>query len=210
MDLLHSSRFYGDLDLIACLRSYPSEPRALKYLSWEVKLILIDKVGRPKSLKRGKTLEILQQLKIHRRFGSPEPSLLEMFLCEDSPISLKHFPSPAVFDVMRDRAAVLQKSGFGYKILPFQHGREADKDVGVFTVQHPTSHLQSVSTIVRPARTSPGGPFLELMQLLDEFAASTKSIGFFAIVFRKYCRHLGSIPMKSEPICPTCGSYLVM
>jgi len=209
MDLLQTSRFYGDLDLTACLRPHKSESGSLKYLSWEVKLILIDKIGRPRSLKRGKTQDIVKQLKIHRRFGSPEPSLLEMFLCEDSPVSLKHFPSPAVFEVMRNRADALQRGKFGYKILPFQHGRHDDKDFGTFTVQHPFSHLQTISTIVRPMRTPASGAFLELMQVLGEFADSRKSLGFFVIVFCKDCRHLGSIRMQDDAICPNCGSFLV-
>jgi hypothetical protein len=100
MDLLRTSQFRGDLDLIACLRSKPSEGRFLKYLSWEVKVALIDKLGRAKSLKGGKTPDIVQQLKIHRNFGSPEASLLEMFVCEDGPISLKTFPSPTVLAVI--------------------------------------------------------------------------------------------------------------
>jgi predicted RNA-binding Zn-ribbon protein involved in translation (DUF1610 family) len=58
-------------------------------------------------------------------------------------------------------------------------------------------------------RTAACGRFLELMGTLDEFAESGKNIGFHVIVFCKYCRHLGSIPMKSDPICPTCGSFLV-
>jgi hypothetical protein len=209
MDLLRTSSFQGDLDMIACLRSFPSEPRFLKYLSWEVKLALIDKLGRPKSLKGGKTRDIVQQLKIHRRFGSPEASLLELFLCEASPNSLKHFPQPTVFPVIHERAYAMKEGMFGYKILPFQHGREGDEDVGTFTVQHPHSHLQTASTIVRPAILPAGKAFLELMETLNEFADSRKAIGFYAIVFCKYCRKLEAIPMKADPICPSCGSFLV-
>jgi hypothetical protein len=209
MDLLPASRFRGDLDIIACLRSFPSEPRALKYLTWEVKVALVDKLGRPKSLKRGKTREIVQQLRIHRQFGAPEPCLLEMFVCEDGPVSLKHFPSPTVFEVIRERAEALVKSNFGYKILPFQHGREGDEDVGTFTIQHPYSHIQTASTIVRPMRTAPTGEFLELMATLDGFAESRKSIGFHVIVFCRACKRLGSVSMKGDAICPTCGSWLI-
>jgi len=57
----------------------------------------------------------------------------------------------------------MKESMFGYKILPFQHGREGDEDVGTFAVQHPHSHLQTASTIVRPAILPPGKAFLELM-----------------------------------------------
>ena len=124
MDLLRTSAFRGDLDLIACLRSNPSEPRFLKYLTWEVKFALIDKLGRPKSLKAGKTAEIIKQLRIHRKFGSPEASLLEMFLCDDSSISLKHFPSPPVFAVIKARADALMKEMFGYR---FSHFNMADE-----------------------------------------------------------------------------------
>jgi hypothetical protein len=210
MDLLPTSRFRGDLDMIACLRSFPSEPRALHYLTWEVKVALVDKLGRPKSLKRGKTRNVVQQLKIHRKFGSPEPSLLEMFVCEDGPVSLKHFPSPEVFEVIQERADALVKNNFGYKILPFQHGRDGDDDVGTFTIQHPYSRIQTASTIVRPMRTAALGGFLELMATLDGFAESRKSIGFRVIVFCKSCRHLGTVSMKGDTICPTCGSWLIV
>ena len=209
MNLLRTSTFLGDLDMIACLRSTPSEPRFLKYLSWEVKLALIDKLGRPKSLKAGKTHDIVRQLRIHRRFGSPEASLLELFLCEASPISLKHFPQPAVFPVIQERAYALKEGMFGYKILPFQHGREGDVDVGTFTIQHPYHRIQTASTIVRPAILPPGKAFLELMDTLNEFADSRKTIGFYVIVFCKYCRKLEAISMKGEPMCPSCGSFLV-
>ena len=209
MDLLRTSQFRGDLDLVACLRSIPSEGRFLKYLSWEVKVALIDKFGRPKSLKGGKTLDIVQQLKIQRSFGSPEASLLELFVCEDGPISLKHFPSPGVFEVIRDRADALHKHMLGYKILPFQHDRDGDQDVGVFTIGHPFSYIQTAMTIVRPQITAVKEGFLELMGTLDDFAESRKGIGFFAIAFCRYCRHLESIPMRSEPLCPSCGSSLV-
>lgn len=207
MDLLRTS-FRGDLDMIACLRSMPSEPRFLKYLSWEVKLALIDKLGRPKSLKAGKTRDIVQQLRIHRRFGSPEASLLELFLCEASPISLKHFPQPAVLPVIQERAYALKEGMFGYKILPFQHGREGDVDVGTFTIRHPYSHLQTASTIVRAAIMPPGKAFLELMETLNEFADSRKAIGFHVISFCKNCRKLQTIRMKNDPICPLCNWFL--
>jgi hypothetical protein len=195
--------------MIACLRSFPSEPRALRHLTWEVKVALVDKLGRPKSLKRGKTRDIVQQLKIHRKFGASEPCLLEMFVCEDGPVSLKHFPSPAVFDVMRERADALVRNNFGYKILPFQHGRDGDDDVGTYTIQHPYSRIQTASTIVRSIRTAASGEFLELMETLDGFAESRKSIGLHVIVFCKSCRRLGTVSMKGEAICPTCGSWLI-
>ena len=76
-NLLPSSPYSGDIDLMVCTLSTPLEPPGVFYKSWETKLVLIDKSGRPRSLKRGKTLGILNQLKTQRKFGSPDVSLLE-------------------------------------------------------------------------------------------------------------------------------------
>ena len=118
--------------------------------------------------------------------------------------------SVTVFEVIRERAEALAKNNFGYKILPFQHGRDGDEDVGTFTIQHRYSHIQTASTIVRPMRTAPLGGFLELIATLDGFAESRKSIGFHVIVFCKSCKHLGTVSMKGDAICPTCGSWLIV
>jgi hypothetical protein len=133
-----------------------------------------------------------------------------MFICEDGPVSLKHFPSPTVYAVLVERAKTLAQNRFGYKILPFQHGREGDDDVGTFTVHHPTADIQTAQTVVRPMRTPACGAFLELMATLNEFADSRKAIGFHIIVYCKICRTLGTVSMKGDAVCPNCGSWLVL
>jgi hypothetical protein len=89
LNLLSESRFYGDIDLMVCSLSTPREPPSIFYKTWEVKLILLNKDGRPRSLKRNKTERILNQLKIHRKFGSPEVSLLELYHHETGTKTLK-------------------------------------------------------------------------------------------------------------------------
>ena len=83
LNLLPSSHFVGDLDLMMCLLSTPMERPAVFFKTWEAKLILVSKEGRARIPQpRSETERILNQLKIQRRFGSPETSLLELYLHE--------------------------------------------------------------------------------------------------------------------------------
>jgi hypothetical protein len=62
MNLLHSSSFSGDIDLMVWTLSTPLEPPGVFYKTWETKLALVEKSGRPRSLKRGKTVGIFEPI----------------------------------------------------------------------------------------------------------------------------------------------------
>ena len=86
------------MDIIACLKRWPNSlspsanslspwpPDTPKsgafYRTWEVKVAKLYKTGEARSLKRGKTRKILSQLDLHRKFGSANVSLLDVYLCE--------------------------------------------------------------------------------------------------------------------------------
>ena len=93
-------------------------------------------------MKRGKTLGILNQLKTQRKFGSPDVSLLELYLHEIGSKSFKFFPTPEVFRVVELRARELREHLFGYQILPFAHGKnEAGEDFGLYGLENPFQRL---------------------------------------------------------------------
>ena len=121
LNLGPNAGFKGDIDLITSLRRRPGEGSGLVYRTWEVKVSLIDKEGRPRALKAGKTDQLLGQMKKYRQFGCPEVSLLEMFVCEDGTLARHGFPPAACADVIRAKMAALAPEQFGYHILPFEH-----------------------------------------------------------------------------------------
>jgi len=205
---------------MACLRAKSRRgtapqkpPTASLYKTWEVKVSLLDKTGTPKSLKRGRTEAIVKQLRIHREFGSPDTSLLELYVCEAGFMRQNQFPPSEAFDVIQERVAALRKGLFGYQLLPFEHAKDGDQDVGLLAPYNVFKPLENAIPLLRPNRTPPTGPFLELAKHLDNFAKSQsalskKRLGFVVIVHCKRCKNLGLISMKDDFVCPRCASYL--
>jgi hypothetical protein len=68
MNLVPNSGFVGDIDLLLCLREGRGLGATLIYKTWEVKVALADKMGRPRSLKTGKIRDVVKQLNLYRRF----------------------------------------------------------------------------------------------------------------------------------------------
>lgn len=210
LNLLPSSRFYGDIDLMICTLSTPMEPPSIFYKTWEIKLMLVDKSGKPRSLKSNKTEEILNQLRIHREFGSPEVSLLELYLHEAGSKAFKFFPQEGVFVVVEKRAKELQKRLFGYQVLPFGHGKnESGEDFGIFTPQNPFNPRKATVDLLRAARTEAKGAFLELAQYLSAFAESeskrlSRPLGAAVVAYCRVCRELCLIHRKDEVRCYRC------
>ena len=106
---------------MVCTLSKPGEPPGIFYKTWEVKLMLVDLQGKPRSLKSGKTLQILNQLEVLREFGSPDVSLLEMYLHQAGSPALLSFPKEEVYLAIEKRWIQLRKYLFGYEVLPFGH-----------------------------------------------------------------------------------------
>jgi hypothetical protein len=140
MDLKTGGKFTGDIDVIACLRPIPNSNEQcdldeLIYKTWEVKVSLLHDNGDFSSLKGGKTRKILNQLQAHRDFGSPDVSLLEVYVLDPNMVhGTFFFPSGAAEAAIRERLAELHKGGFGYQVFPFGHEKEGDVDVGLFAI----------------------------------------------------------------------------
>jgi hypothetical protein len=210
LNLLPTSRFYGDIDLMVCTLPTPRESPGIFYKTWEVKLILVDASGKPHSLKSNKTEGIVNQLKIHRQFGSPDVSLLELYLHEAGSKAFLHFPTEEVFLVVAKRAKALQRQLFGYQVLPFAHKKnEQAEDFGIFTLQNPFQPQQPTIDILRAMKKEAKGSFLELAHHLSAFAESeskrlSKPLGFVVVTYCRVCRELCLIHKRDEVICYRC------
>jgi len=210
LHLLPSSRFYGDIDLMICTLSTPRESPGIFYRTWEVKLMLVDASGKPHSLKSNKTESTLNQLKIHRKFGSPDVSLLDLYLHEAGSKAFTSFPTEEVFLVMDKRCRELQKQMYGYQILPFAHRKnEQAEDFGIITLPNPLQPRQAVVSLLRANRTEGRGAFLELAQHLSAFAESeskllSKPLGFAVVTYCRVCRKLCLIHQRDEVCCYRC------
>jgi hypothetical protein len=208
LNLLPNSKFCGDIDLMVCTLSTPRERPAIFYKTWEIKLMLVDKSGKPHSLKSNKTEGILKQLKVHREFGSPSASLLELYLHEGE--AFKVFPLKDVRCIIERRGKELQKQLFGYDVLPFAHGKnERGEDFGIFFRQNPFQPDQATFNLLKAVRTEPKGAFLELAQYLSVFAESeskrlSKPLGFVVVAYCRVCRKLCLVPKRDEACCYNC------
>lgn len=210
LNLLPASRFYGDIDLMICTLSTPKELPGIFYKTWEIKLMLVDKSGKPRSLKSGKTEEILTQLEIQREFGSPDVSLLEMYLHEAGSKAFEFFPQEQVFLVVEKRAKELQKRLFGYQVLPFGHRKnENGEDFVIYALTNPIQPFKAIMDILRASKTEANGAFLELAQHLSAFAESesrrlSKPLGFVVVTYCRACRRLCLIHKRDKVRCYHC------
>ncbi len=220
LNLLPSSNFHGDIDLMVCTLSTPREAPGVFYKTWEIKLVLVGKAGRIRSLKGGKTPDILNQLRIHRKFGSPDASLLELYLHEAGSKTLKSFPTAEVFHVVEKRAKELQKQLFGYHILPFAHGKnEKGEDVGLVGIENPFDKHRMSFELSRAVKTETKGEFQNLAQHLWAFAEGeakqrSRPLGLVAITYCRTCKNLCLIHRREEACCYHClkpftGKYQV-
>jgi hypothetical protein len=139
--------------------------------------MLVDASGKPHSLKSNKIEGTINQLKIQRQFGSPNVSLLDLYLHEAGSKGFQHFPTKEVFLVVEKRARALQKQFFGYQVLPFAHKKnEQAEDFGIFTLPNPFQPRQAVVSLLKAPRSEARGAFLELAQHLSAFAESESKL----------------------------------
>jgi hypothetical protein len=232
MDLLTGGKFNSDIDAIACLRPDPVPGvqyncNELFYKTWELKVTLLNKDGTTSSLKAGKTSKTLKQLQAYRNFGSPDVSLLEAYICEPGFLHKNMSTPEDVEGVMRERFAELNKNGFGYRLLLFEHAKDGDMDVGLLTPRFgrtsagvPETSLKLLSPII----TQPRDPFCLLVRRLNEFFDSQGRVPNSLrekIVFCRACHRLALIRMiEQDPHdpalsyhrvnCPYCSANLVV
>ena len=214
MNLAPNSGFDGDIDLIACLRKGRGVEAVWIYKTWEVKVALVDNQGRPRSLKAGKTSNLLTQLRKYRRFGCPDISLLELYVCESGYFAAHTFPPKAVNDATRTRMAALAPESFGYHALPFEHGTEGDADVGLLVQGAANPSAPTATPHLHSGRVKPAQPFIGLMERIYEFAEDESEnrkvrLGFCVVTYCYDCRKLLLLAMREQCTCYRCGRDLV-
>jgi hypothetical protein len=225
MDLRTGGSFTSDMDIIACLRplpksasggsSYPPHSDGYIYKTWEVKVSLLAKDGTARSLKSGKTASTIRQLKAYRNFGSPNLSLLDVYICEAGFMDANSFPPYPARQAIFAKLPDLKNEGFGYQILPFEHEKDGDLDVGLRAFSIPTWYgVPSTNFKLVPAvQTTPVDGFARLMGRLNGcYERGVKQMmrgqGFACLVFCSLCRQLSLRPMKNANLCGMCGEDL--
>ena len=172
--------------------------------------MLVDASGKPRSLKSNKTEGIINQLKIQRKFGCPDVSLLDLYLHEAGSKTFPSFPTEQVFLVMEKRCRELQRQMYGYQILPFAHRKnEQGEDFGIYSLLNRFEPQQSVVTFLRAFKTEARGEFLKLAQHLSAFVESeskrlSKPLGYIVVTYCRVCRKLCLIDRRDEVCCNSC------
>jgi hypothetical protein len=211
MDLGTGGRFTGDLDILARLHDFPRSQEWL-YKTWEVKVSLLCKDGTARSLKSGKMAKIMNQLRIHREFGSPDVSLLDTYICEAGFTGRNPFPPSCLNSSISSKLAELGGEHFGYQLLPFEHGKEGNDDVGLKAIHNVANRTQTTVNFLSSLVTRSHEPFSRLANRVSDFfeqAGDRPAKSFHQIVFCRVCRRLQLVRMRDEHTCPGCGSDLV-
>ncbi|HVA77651.1 MAG TPA: hypothetical protein VNF27_07125 [Candidatus Binataceae bacterium] len=225
MDLGTGGSFTSDMDVIACLlplpksvrgrSSYPPHSDGYIYKTWEVKVSLLCRDGTARSLKSGKTANTIKQLRAYRRFGSSNVSLLDVYICETGFMDRNSFPPYPAQQAILAKIPDLKSDGFGYQILPFEHDKDGDVDIGLKTFHVPTWYgSPSTNFMLLPAiQTAPVDGFASLIKRLNscyerEEKRITTGKGFVCVVFCRSCRQLSLKPMKDASSCGHCGKDL--
>lgn len=211
MDLGTGGAFTRDIDIVARLHDFPRSQDWF-YRTWEVKVSLVCKDGTPRSVKVGKLNRTLSQLKGYRKFGSPDVSLLDLYICEEGYIRLNSFPPPTLAEGISNKIAELRRHGFGYQLLPFEPDSRLPS--GVWTYKLPTawSPLRNTFDLVPPKTAGPEQPFSRFAYRLNEFfenANDRSGKSFNQIVYCRQCRGLQLLRAKYDHLCPACKADLI-
>lgn len=128
-------KFTSDIDILARLYDFPRSKEWINK-SWEVKVSLLCKNGTARSLKSGKIKRTINQLKAYREFGSPDVSLLDIYLCEAGFLVGNPFPPPSLKSSISRKIHELSRNRFVYQLLTFEHGKVGNDDVGLFAIHN--------------------------------------------------------------------------
>lgn len=213
MDLGTGGEFTSDIDILARLYDFPHSKEWF-YRTWEVKVSLLCKDGTARSLKSGKIARTMTQLRAYREFGSPDVSLLDIYICEAGFMRQNVFPPSSLKDTITVKIAELRQDRFGYQLLPFEHDRDGDVDVGLSAIMpNPINPLQTTFNILPAFPFQPRDPFTRLVHRIDQFFEQiperSRSYIKNQIVFCRNCRRLQYISMRDVYICPCCQSNLI-
>jgi hypothetical protein len=217
MDLGTGGEFTSDIDVLARLRNNPPDDGWF-YRAWEVKVSLIHEDGTCRSLKAGrkKVGKVKNQLSTYRKFGCPHVSLLDAYICETGYLRKYEFPPDRLVRAVREKLGELHAERFGYQLLPFEHDKDGDSDVGLLALHVPQEPFQgpAVQTslpLLQAVTHEPHNPFSKLAARLDNFFEKSRGRPFQQIIFCRNCRSLQLICMREgDYLCPMCHSDLII
>ncbi len=205
-------KFTSDIDIIAKVHDYPRS-KAWLYKTWELKVSLLCKDGSARSLKAGKTTRTINQLRAYREFGSPEVSLLDAYICEAGFGHNNNFPPQVLIPTVMEKIVVLRREQFGYQLLPFEHGKDGDGDIGLLAYSNLRNSLQTTFNLIPAVQVRPEQPFSRFAERLSDFFEQQGDRGGkhrCQIVYCRACRQLQLIDVKQEHCCPNCRSNLIV
>ncbi len=210
MKIVRGTRYTSDIDIIGCFSDrYGS---SLSYKTWEVKVSLIDKDGKPHSLKAGKTKDVLKQLRAYRDFGSPSVTLLESYICEQGYLEKFRGLPDENENSIREKISYFQNEGFGYQLLPFQQNTVGGK-MAISGMIQPGS-LTPLLKIIKPVVRASSDDFVKLTGKIWGFILSNQNTSMAPvhkqlITYCSSCRSLCMIERKKDPVCPNCGKPIL-
>jgi hypothetical protein len=127
------------------------------------------------------------------------------------------FPPAPARQAILAKLPDLKNEGFGYQVLPFEHEKDGDIDVGLRAFDIPTWYgVPSSNFKLLPAvQNTPVDGFARLVGRLSEcyeraVKGMTRPEGFVCIVFCRLCRQLSLRPMKDASLCGACGKDLLL
>lgn len=170
--------------------------------------------GTASSLKAGKVRRTITQLKTYRQFGAPEVTLVDVFICENGFMSKNRFPPDVLMDVVKEKLTELGFEGFGYQLLPFEHGKEDEADIGLIAIHSINNIMQTTFNILPSNNFGFRQPFSQLVDVINNFydqqlSNLSKKRPKQIIIYCKNCRKFQLIDMKNEQNCPNCNENLV-
>jgi hypothetical protein len=207
-----NEHFTSDIDLIAKLHDFPNSHEWI-YKTWEVKVSLLHRDGRVSSLKAGKTKRTITQLKAYRNFGAPEVTLLDINVCEDGFLLNNQYPPEELIYSSHKKAIELNLEGFGYQILPFEHGKNGEEDIGLMAFRNSPFVTQTAFNILPSHKFGFRQPFSRLVDDINKFHENLGDIprkSLHQIIYCKNCRQFQLIDMKRVQNCPNCKDDLII
>jgi hypothetical protein len=137
---------------------------------------------------------------------------LDVYLCEAGFMGNNPFPPSILKKSVSKKLAVLSGDHFGYQLLPFEHGKDGDNDVGLSVIRNVSNPIETTMDVLPALVSKPTKPFSHLVGQINRFFEWTKfwrGNHFKQIVFCRNCRKLQLICMREEHMCPTCRSDLI-
>jgi hypothetical protein len=217
MDPGTGGEFTSDIDILARLHDHWA--KKWFYRAWEVKVSLICRDGSCRSLKGGpkRPAQTASQLRTYRHFGCPNVSLLEAYICEAGYFSSNRFPPDDMIQPVTAKISALKDERFGYQLLPFEHDKDGDDDVGLRCITGPDELLsrgpafQTTLPLLRAVTNEPHDPFSRWSSCLNDFFEKHNGEPHQQIIFCRACHSLQLICMKKgDYLCPECEANLIV